>query len=177
MLLSAISGQRPRHSATAIHAFDISSTRDLYSLRMTGGEDCSENVLLLSAPKNQALINSNERMTCFYNKRPFNRKFACSALCMTIWIIANSDALSSPPHQEQSQLRHEVAVILKLVQVYVADKKGSFVQGLRKDDFLLFDEGRKMPITEFEEHTLSFPLEKEEKNRRPLPQLICPNQI
>jgi len=64
--------------------------------------------------------------------------------------------------QEQTQLRHEVKVTLKLVQVYVTDKKGNPVLDLTKDDFLVLDEGQKQPITEFERHVLSLPSQEEE---------------
>jgi hypothetical protein len=39
--------------------------------------------------------------------------------------------------QQQTQLRHEVKVMLKLIQVYVTDNKGKPVLDLTKDDFLL----------------------------------------
>jgi VWFA-related protein len=68
-------------------------------------------------------------------------------------------ALKTP--QEQTQLRYEVKVTLKLIQVYVTDKKGNPVIDLTKDDFLVYDEGQKQPITEFEKHVLALPAEKE----------------
>src|SRR4030065_1341713 len=71
------------------------------------------------------------------------------------------DDSTFPPRQEQPQLRHEVKVTLKLVQVYVTDKKGNPVLNLTKGDFLVFDEGQKQPITEFEKHILSLPSKKE----------------
>ena len=57
--------------------------------------------------------------------------------------------------QEQIPLKYEVKVTLKLVQVYVADKKGNPVKGLKKEDFIVTDNGVAKPITEFEQHTLS----------------------
>src|SRR4030042_2958857 len=71
----------------------------------------------------------------------------------------NSSARTS---QEQAQLRHEVKVTLKLVQVYVTDKKGNPALNLTRDDFLVFDEGQEQSITEFEKHVLSLPSKKEE---------------
>ncbi len=65
------------------------------------------------------------------------------------------------PQQEQTQLRHEVKVTLKLVQVYVTDKEGHPVLDLTKDDFLVFDEGQKQSLTEFERHVLSLPSPKD----------------
>ena len=58
----------------------------------------------------------------------------------------------SPGQQEQTQLRHEVKVTVKLIQVYVTDKKGNPILDLAKDDFEIFDEGKPQKITEFERH-------------------------
>ena len=52
-------------------------------------------------------------------------------------------------------------VTLKLIQVYVTDKKGNPVLDLNKDDFLVIDEGKKQTLTEFERHVLELPGEKE----------------
>jgi VWFA-related protein len=52
-------------------------------------------------------------------------------------------------------LEHEVGVVLKLVHVYVTDKKGRPVPDLARDDFSLLDNGTPVTITEFEKHTLS----------------------
>jgi VWFA-related protein len=54
----------------------------------------------------------------------------------------------------QKPLQHEVTVGLKLVQVYVTDKKGKPVLDLRKDEFALTDNGQPVSITEFERHAL-----------------------
>jgi VWFA-related protein len=52
-------------------------------------------------------------------------------------------------------LQYEVAVTLKLVQVYVTDKKGNPVPDLTLDDFAVFDDGRPMNLTEFERHAIA----------------------
>jgi len=54
----------------------------------------------------------------------------------------------------QKPLEHQVVVTLKLIQVYVTDKKGAPVQDLKKEDFVVFDNGREMTLTEFEKHIL-----------------------
>jgi len=54
----------------------------------------------------------------------------------------------------QKPLEHQVVVTLKLIQVYVTDKKGNPVQDLKKEDFVVFDNGREMTLTEFEKHIL-----------------------
>jgi len=65
-------------------------------------------------------------------------------------------------NKEQTLLQHEVAVTLKLVQVYVTDKKGTPVVNLNKEDFIIYDNGKKQPITEFERHILLLPYPKTE---------------
>jgi VWFA-related protein len=72
------------------------------------------------------------------------------------------DLGAQAPQQQQTQLKHEVRVTLKLVQVYVTDKKGNPVLDLSKDDFVVYDEGQKQTLTEFEKHVLRLPGEKEE---------------
>jgi len=54
----------------------------------------------------------------------------------------------------EEALRHEVTVILNLVQVYVVDKDGKPVTDLTKEDFILFDNGKKKPVTDFEKHII-----------------------
>jgi VWFA-related protein len=72
--------------------------------------------------------------------------------------LAFPASLSAPPGQEienlQKPLQYEVAVTLKLIQVYVTDKKGNPVMDLTQDDFIVFDNGRPVTITEFERHDL-----------------------
>ena len=64
----------------------------------------------------------------------------------------------------QKPLEHQVVVTLKLIQVYVTDIKGAPVQDLKKEDFVVFDNGREMTLTEFEKHIL------EASARKPKPQ-------
>jgi VWFA-related protein len=52
---------------------------------------------------------------------------------------------------------HEVTVSLKLLQVYVVDKKGRPVPDLTAADFEITDEGRPVAITDFEFHAAAFP--------------------
>jgi len=68
--------------------------------------------------------------------------------------------LTSAPQeavQIQKPLQYEVRVTLKLIQVIVTDKKGNPVTDLRKQDFVLTDNGQEMKLTEFEKHVLSLP--------------------
>ncbi len=55
---------------------------------------------------------------------------------------------------KQETLQYEVTVTLKLIQVYVIDKKGNPVTDLKKSDFELYDNRKPVEITEFEKHIL-----------------------
>jgi VWFA-related protein len=54
--------------------------------------------------------------------------------------------------KDQEQLKHEVAVVLKLVQVYVTDKNGNPVMDLENSDFILYEDRKLQSITDFERH-------------------------
>jgi len=53
----------------------------------------------------------------------------------------------SPP-----SLQYDVSVVLKLIQVYVTDKKGRPVTDLGLDEFVVADNGKPVIVTEFEKH-------------------------
>jgi len=65
--------------------------------------------------------------------------------------------------KDQEELKHEVVVVLKLVQVYVTDKKGNPVTDLEKSDFILYDNGKLQTVTDFEKHLLVQPEKKVEE--------------
>jgi len=50
-----------------------------------------------------------------------------------------------------------VAVTLKLIQIYVTDKKGNPVTDLEKSDFILYDNGKLQEITDFEKYIFTEP--------------------
>ncbi|MCX6577166.1 MAG: VWA domain-containing protein [Candidatus Aminicenantes bacterium] len=62
--------------------------------------------------------------------------------------------------QEQKPVEYEVAVTVKLIQVYVTDKKGKPVRDLTKEDFIVTDSGRPVKLSEFEKHLLEVAAEK-----------------
>lgn len=88
-------------------------------------------------------------------------KSSIGSIFITLFIFSFaflSPSLYSNQKQEKSQeLKHEVAVTLKLIQVYVTDKKGNPILDLTKENFIIHDNGEKKPITEFERHILSLP--------------------
>lgn len=73
----------------------------------------------------------------------------------------NSESLQAK--KEQKALQYEVTVNLKLVQVFVTDKKGNPILDLTKDDFILYDNDKLQTITDFEKHLLGTPKEKAEE--------------
>ncbi len=54
----------------------------------------------------------------------------------------------------QGDLKTEVTVTLKLVQVFVTDAKGKPALDLGKADFVLYDNGKLQTITDFEKHLI-----------------------
>ena len=67
-------------------------------------------------------------------------------------------------------IQHEVTVTLKLVQVFVTDKQGNPVRGLKVDDFSLFVDGDQETITDFETHfTPSVQIESPEESSPQVP--------
>jgi VWFA-related protein len=65
---------------------------------------------------------------------------------------------SAVKEKVQEVEEHDVSVTLKLVQVYVTDKKGNPVTDLEKDDFEIYDKGKLKTITDFEKHVLTVPV-------------------
>ena len=79
------------------------------------------------------------------------------AIILTIFVLCLSlfaQEINSGPVQKkkQQELKHEVAVTLKLIQVYVTDKKGNPVTDLNKDDFKIYDKKKLKEITDFERY-------------------------
>jgi VWFA-related protein len=107
------------------------------------------------------------------------KKLAILLPIIGFYIIAGSSFHSSSASQEavqlQKPLQHEVSVTLKLVQVYVTDKKGKPVQDLQKSDFVVYDNGQKKEITEFEKHVLAPPAPKAPP--RPAEEKIVPTPL
>jgi len=81
-----------------------------------------------------------------------------------LFLVLNIGSVSFPVHDtvDRQELKQEVTVTLKLVQVYVVDKKGQPVTDLEQEDFQLFDKGKLQKITDFERHSLSLPEEQKQ---------------
>jgi len=65
-------------------------------------------------------------------------------------LIALLPALASPATAQQDRFGEAVDVSVVNVDVYVTDKDGRPVTGLRKDDFELREDGKRVEITNFE---------------------------
>jgi len=65
-------------------------------------------------------------------------------------LILGLVAFDAPKNEAQQVLRHDAAAVVKLVPVRVLDAEGRPVRGLRKEDFVLYDNGELKTITEFE---------------------------
>lgn len=58
---------------------------------------------------------------------------------------------------QQRPIEHQVAVTLKLIQVFVTDRKGNPVPDLTRDEFSVVDNGERKTLTEFERYSVSGP--------------------
>ena len=81
---------------------------------------------------------------------------AAGVLCS---VVLPFPAASPVPRSQERQsltkpLQYEVSVVLKLIQVYVTDKKGKPVEDLTLNDFVVTDSGQPVVLTDFEKHSL-----------------------
>lgn len=96
---------------------------------------------------------------------------------IALWALQNAISAPSAPRQGQQvsgkPLQYEVSVVLKLIHVYVTDKKGNPITDLEKGDFILSDNGEEKKITEFERRSISMPASEapaiEQKAQSPHP--------
>lgn len=75
-------------------------------------------------------------------------------------LMALISGLSPVPQETvplQKALQYEVTVSLKLIQVYVTDNSSKPVTDLKKEDFVVFDNGRSVAVTDFERHIVAMP--------------------
>jgi VWFA-related protein len=74
--------------------------------------------------------------------------FRCCAALLAFISLSPLASAQEP----KGDLQHEVSVTLKLIQVFVTDKRGNPVKDLTKEDFQLFVRGKPVVITDFESH-------------------------
>jgi VWFA-related protein len=83
-----------------------------------------------------------------------------SSICSVLYVgtlFSLDRAKTQEAARLQKPLQYEVSVTLKLIQVYVTDRKGHPIEDLSKDDFAVFDNGQAVTVTEFERHTIARP--------------------
>jgi VWFA-related protein len=95
-------------------------------------------------------------------KSGFFAAFGAGAALILLFPLLSPSNPQAQAQKEQSSLQYEVKVTVKLVQVYVTDKKGNPVLDLGKEDFIVYDNGEKKSLTEFEKHVLVLPSAKGE---------------
>lgn len=89
----------------------------------------------------------------------FNRGRARWVILAALTILLAQSGLPRTPGQTRPQdpakpLQYEVSVVLKLIHVYVTDKKGNPVPDLAASDFTVTDNGQPMTVTDFERRVL-----------------------
>ncbi len=87
-------------------------------------------------------------------KLPWKRSTGLILSLFVFFFTLNQSQFSSQERNSKKTLQHQVTVTLKLIQVYVTDKKGNPAVDLEKEDFLIRDNGEIKQITEFEKHIL-----------------------
>jgi hypothetical protein len=92
--------------------------------------------------------------------RAKKRKSTQTLFCLGLIALATAGRAQTSDQQTispQKPLQHEVAVTLKLIQVYVTDKNGNPATNLDKSAFRVYDNGQLQTITEFEKHMAPAP--------------------
>ncbi|MGK2856585.1 MAG: VWA domain-containing protein [Thermoanaerobaculia bacterium] len=79
-----------------------------------------------------------------------NRLLTLLLLLVAAMPLGADDTAKQPP-EDISKLVETIDVRIVSIDVVVTDKKGNPVTGLTKDDFLVFDNGRQQPISNFYE--------------------------
>ncbi len=81
------------------------------------------------------------------------------AVILLLFAVAVPARIQDRQDSRQAQpLRHEVSVVLKLIQVAVTDREGKPVVDLKREDFSLKDNGEPQVITEFERRDFRVPV-------------------
>jgi VWFA-related protein len=84
--------------------------------------------------------------------RAASRFFAATLVVGAAVWGSTGPAAPSRSQDAGKPIQHEISVTVRLVQVYVSDKSGSAILDLNKEDFVVYDDGVPVPVTEFERH-------------------------
>jgi len=95
-------------------------------------------------------------------RKPDGRLFALTALSILAFLAPGGGGRPQSSAQVKAKapgapLQHGVTVTLKLIQVFVTDGRGKPALDLDRSDFVLYDNGARQTITDFESHLLSAP--------------------
>jgi len=85
-----------------------------------------------------------------------------AGLCLITGLSSQSSSIHQEAFRPQKPLQYEARVTVKLIQIIVLDKQGKPVTDLKKEGFVLTDNGQKKEITDFEKHILTGPAIKTE---------------
>jgi VWFA-related protein len=89
-------------------------------------------------------------MSCLRARREKNSRWRPAFVL--IWILLVPSIVTSQQSRGQKVLRYDAAAVVKLVPVRVLDANGRPARGLKKEDFVLYDNKDLKKITEFEAH-------------------------
>ncbi|MCJ7579574.1 MAG: VWA domain-containing protein [Candidatus Aminicenantes bacterium] len=92
------------------------------------------------------------------------KEYLLQIFCFVLTVLMAIHLTYGQEQKKDDSLQHEASVTLKLIQVYVSYKDGNPVQDLTKEDFILYDNGQPMTVTDFEIHSLIPPAKKETEN-------------
>ena len=68
---------------------------------------------------------------------------------ISIWVLFLALYGFQSPQKQPKPLEHKVTVELVVVEVFVTDKKGNFVDNLAKEDFQIYEDGKEVKIQYF----------------------------
>jgi len=68
---------------------------------------------------------------------------------LSIWVLFLALYGFQSPQKQLKPLEHKVIVELVIVEVFVTDKEGNFVDNLAKDDFEIYEDGKQVKIQYF----------------------------
>ena len=92
-------------------------------------------------------------------RTPCTRQFAILAVLLTVLcipstsLIAKSQTSDKKDADDRAPFKLKIETNLVVVRAVVRDAQGHPVQGLKKEDFKLFDRGKEQPILQFEEES------------------------
>lgn len=109
-----------------------------------------------------------KKRTAFGGADNMKKSFFTRCLCFVGSFLLYFLPVSSKQQEvkrTENNIRYEVTVTLKLIQVYINDKEGRPVTNLTASDFSVWDNGQLRKITDFEVHTgqLPNPVQTEEE--------------